>query len=380
MSTDTPKILVMCDGDPNADGLFSGAAKHLTLALERRDLILAKGDVSGDPGFWGRYGLPARVARRLDVFHWEARSRWSTASFTRKTTAANAFAHQHRGANAVLMFGTTYQPDVAVPTYCYLDATVRQVRDAGGWEFQHFDDTFADGIQAYQQSVFNRCACVFTFSEWAAESVMTDYGIESDRVLAVGGGSNFSTAPLSHGPYDKQQILFVGKDFERKGGPLIVEAFRRVRNALPGTTLVIAGCDPGIHEAGIETVGFIDKRTTDGEQQLLELYRDASVMCLMSTFEPFGLVIIEAGLSGVPCITPDRFAFPETVVDGKTGRRLGSYDVDELADVLIKLLGNPRALETMGAAAQQHMRGRFEWDTVAERVSSRIAHDVARNA
>ncbi len=380
MQPDNPKILVMCDGDPDADGLFSGAAKHLTLALSRRDLLLAKGDVSGDPGFWGGYRLPVRIARRLDVFHWEARSRWSKGSFARKTTAANAFAYQHRSANALLMFGTTYQPDFAGPSYCYLDATVQQVRDAGGWEFQHFSDAFADAVQAYQQAVFDRCTCVFTFSEWAAASVMNDYGIEPDRVMAVGGGSNFSQPPLPHAAYDEQRILFVGKDFDRKGGPLIVDAFRRVRDALPDAKLVIAGCDPGLDEAGIETIGFVGKNTTDGEQQLLALYRDASVMCLMSTFEPFGLVIIEAGLSGVPCITPDRFAFPETVVDGKTGRRLASYHSDELADVLIELLRNPRTLETMGAAAQDYMRGRFEWDSVAERVSARIADDVLRAA
>ena len=380
MQSDRPKILVMCDGDPDADRLFSGAAKYLTLALERRGLIDAKGDVSGDPGFWGRRSVAARIARRLDFSHWEARSRWSSASFARKTAAANAFAHQHESAHALLMFGTTYQPDFDAPTYCYLDATVRQVREAGGWEFQYFDDAFADAVQAYQQAVFNRCACVFTFSAWAADSVMNDYGIASERVMVVGGGSNFTSSPLPHGPYDKQQVLFVGKDFGRKGGPLIVEAFRRVRDALPNAKLVIAGCDPGLNDAGIETVGFIGKNTSDGEQQLLELYRDASVMCLMSTFEPFGLVIIEAGLSGVPCITPDRFAFPETVVDGETGRRLGSYTPDELAGVLIDLLSTPGDLERMGNAAQHYMRGRFEWDMVAERVAARIADDVARSA
>jgi len=372
------KILVMCDGDPTADGLFSGAAKYLTNALDRLGVLLAKGDVSGAPGFWGGHNIATRIARRMDAFHWEARSRWSTESFARKTYAADRFATQHVDANACLMFGTTYQPASKCPSYCYLDATVRQVRKARGWEFQHFDETFANTIQAYQQSVFDRCSCVFTFSEWAARSVVDDYGIESDRVMAVGGGSNFSIPPLDHGPYDAQRILFVGKDFERKGGPLIVEAFRRVRQILPNAKLVIAGCDPGIRDAGIEIVGFVGKDTAIGEQQLLELYRDASLMCLMSSFEPFGLVVIEAGLSGVPCVTPDLFAFPETVLDGETGRRLRTYEAAELAEVLLELLQNPSLLKSMGAAAHDYMRGRFEWDTVAKTVAVRIANDVEK--
>lgn len=380
MQPGEPKLLVMCDGDPNADGLFSGAAKYLTNALEQRDLVLAKGDVSGAPGFWGGRNLATRIARRLDAFHWEAHSRWSTASFARKTSAANTLSRRHAGANACLMFGTTYRPDCDLPSYCYLDATVRQVRDAREWEFQHFDEAFADSVQAYQQAVFDRCQCVFTFSQWAADSVMNDYGIDSGRVLAVGGGSNFSTPPLDHGPYDEQRVLFLGKDFQRKGGAMIVEAFRQVRKTLPDATLVIAGCDPGIREAGIEIVGFVGKGTANGEQQLLELYRDASLLCLMSSFEPFGLVIIEAGLSALPCVTPDRFAFPETVADGKTGRRLHTYDPGELAEVLLKLLQDPRKLESMGNAARAYMRGRFEWDAVAEKVASRIANDVAKVA
>ncbi len=377
MGRDGLSVLVMCDGDPNADGLFSGAAKYLTNALERRGHVVAKCDVSGAPGFWGRRSPATRIARRLDRFGWEARSRWSGASFARKTRAAKTFSQRHPDANACLMFGTTYQPERDVPTYCYLDATVRQVRDARGWEFQHFDDAFADTVQAYQQAVFDRCACIFTFSEWAAESVISDYGIDRGRVLSVGGGSNFSLPPLEHGPYDAQRILFVGKDFERKGGPLIVDAFRRVKQRLPEATLVIAGCDPGIRETGIEIVGFVGKGSPEGQQRLLELYRDASVMCLMSLFEPFGLVVIEAGLSGVPCITPDRFAFPETVVDGKTGRRLQTYDSGELADALIELLPDTARLESMGNAARDSMRGRFEWDAVAEKVADRMASDLA---
>jgi glycosyltransferase involved in cell wall biosynthesis len=375
-----PKILVMCDGDPEADGLFSGAAKYLANALDRRGLVLAKGDVSGAPGFWDGQNLATRIARRLDAFHWEARSRWSTGAFSRKTAAANTLSAQHGDASACLMFGTTYQPEIKCPTYCYLDATVQQVRDARGWEFQYFGGAFADSIQAYQQSVFDRCSCIFTFSEWAAESVTTDYGIESDRVLAVGGGSNFSDPPLDHGTYDAQRVLFVGKDFERKGGPLIVEAFRRVRQTLPNATLVIAGCDPGIREPGIDVVGFVGKGTASGEQHLLELYRDASLMCLMSSFEPFGLVVIEAGRSGVPCITPDRFAFPETVLDGETGRRLHTYEANELAEVLLELLQKPSLLESMGTAARDYTRGRFEWNTVAETVAARIAADIEKAA
>lgn len=379
MTSEPPNILVMCDGNPNADGLFSGAAKHLTNALERRELVTAKGDVSGAPGFWDGRNVATRVARRLDAFNWEVRSRWSKASFSRKTEAADKLSSQHPGANACLMFGTTYNPASNLPAYCYLDATVRQVRDARAWEFRYFDDVFGDSVQAYQQNVFDRSACVFTFSEWAAKSVRDDYGIAPEHVLSVGGGSNFTVSALAHGPYDKKRILFVGKDFERKGGPLIVEAFHRVREALPDATLVIAGCDPGINEAGIEIAGFVGKHSTEGEQKLLELYRDASVMCLMSSFEPFGLVIIEAGLSGVPCVTPDRFAFPETVVEGETGRRLSTYEPDELAQTLIELLSGSERLEQMGNAAREFMRGRFEWDAVAEKVASRIAADLKRN-
>jgi glycosyltransferase involved in cell wall biosynthesis len=206
--------------------------------------------------------------------------------------------------------------------------------------------------------------------------VREDYRIPAERVVPAGAGANYLAEPLPHGPYDTQTVLFVGIDFERKGGPLVVEAFRLVREKHPKARLVIVGCDPGLDEPGIEIAGRITKDAPGGKERLLKLYSEASVFCMMSHFEPFGIVVIEAQNSYVPCVLPNQFAFPEMIRDNETGRLINKYDAGRLAEVLGGLLSSPAKLEKMGKAAHDFVHAQWTWDLAAERIHTRILKDL----
>jgi len=380
METGVPRILILSDGDPDGGVLFSGAAQQLALALERLGCVHAKADVSAPASGLAGSGIAARALRKLDNGRHAARARWARNRFDANTRRAHAAAQAHPGYQACLQFGTTYRPPSGVSSYCYLDATVRQVWRAKAWEFRHFSDRFAWTIDDYQRKILRECACVFTFSQWAARSVIEDYGVAADHAAAVGAGPVLMHEALPHGPYDQRRILFVGKDFERKGGPLIVEAFKLVHAQLSDATLAIVGCTPSVDAPGVEVIGPIDKRERAGLERLLRLYSEASILCLMSDFEPFGLVVLEAGACGVPSATPNRFAFPETVLDGVTGRHVAAYDSAALADALIAMLRDPAQLKTMGEAARRHVHAQYTWDNVAGAVCARIARDTVQHA
>ena len=378
---DTPndvRLLVLCAGDPESERAFSGSARALITALERRGIVHHKANVLGHTDTFKRGSLPIRILRKLDRFGMEEAYRWSEFSFSRNTDRAHRVAKQHVGFNACLMYGTTFCPELNVPTYCYFDATAAQVRAARAWEFATFPDATANVIIAYQKRVFDQCTAIFPRTEWAAKSVREDYGIPKARVVPAGAGANYLADPLPHGPYDTQTILFVGIDFERKGGPLVVEAFRKIRATMPKARLVLVGCEPHIDEPGIEIVGKITKDAPGGKERLLKLYSEASVFCMMSHFEPFGIVVIEAQNSGVPCVLPDRFAFPEMIRDGETGRLVNKYDANRLAEVLGGLLSSPAKLAKMGQAAHEYVHTHWTWDAAAERIHNRILHDINR--
>lgn len=371
------RLLLLCAGDPDGDRPFSGSARGLFRALERRGCVHAKANVLGWTDPFSRGLLPVRVMRKLDRLGIEAAYRWSAWSWARNTQRAQAIAATHPGFNAVLMYGTTYHPRVDVPLYCYMDATSAQVASAGAWEFARFSEAKKQQVIGYQRAIFEDCAAVFPRSQWTARSVRGDYGIPEDRVVVGGAGPNYSITPLPHEDYGQQRVLFVGGEFERKGGPLIVEAVRRVRRTLPNATLRIVGCDPGIREPGIEVVGRIDRKAPGGQEALLREFAAASVFCIMSEYEPFGIVVLEAQHCGVPCVAPDRFAFPEIVRHGETGMIVPNDDADGLAATLAALLENPARLETMGRAGREWVENEWTWDAAAARIEARVRRDLA---
>jgi len=371
------RLLCLCAGDPRAKRPFSGSARALFQALERRGCVHAMGNVLGitdpfAPGPW-----PIRLLRKIDRLELEDWYRWTPFAWGRNTRRAEAFAGQHPGYNAVLMYGTTYNPELGVPKYVYLDATSAQVSSAKAWEFARFSPEKTRSVVHYQRDIFDGCTAVFPRSKWAADSLRGDYGLPDDRIVVAGAGSNFEGVPLKHGSYANARILFIGVEWERKGGPLLVEAFREVKKALPHATLAIVGCSPEVNEPGVEIIGMIPRGTQDGQRRLLEEYSRASVFCIMSEYEPFGIVVLEAESCGVPCVAPDRFAFPETIRDGETGALKARYDAGRLASKLISLLSNPEELERMGKAAQEWVANEWTWDIAARRIHERIAADLA---
>lgn len=373
----TPKILCLCAGDPNGERPFSGSAKALFNAIEKQGCLHHRANVLGWTDSFAQGNLPMRVLRKFDRIGLEDAYRWSLTSWRRNTRRAEAIARAHPGYNAVLMYGTTFHPRLDAPTYVYLDATTAQVAAAKMWEFAGFSKEKTRKVIAYQQAIFDDCAAVFPRSEWTASSLRDDYALPADKLVVAGAGSNFLAKPLPHAAYDAARILFIGIEWERKGGPLIVDAFRRLKARVPHATLAIIGCRPEVNEPGVEIIGRLHRNEPAGLQRLLEEYSKASVFCMMSDYEPFGIVILEAQACGVPCVAPLRYAFPETIRDGVTGALMREYDAEMLADTLIGLLSNPERLAAMGEAARRHVAENWTWDHAASRIIGRISADLA---
>ncbi len=370
------RLLVFCAGDPEAARPFSGSARNLIHALERRGCVHHKANVLGLSDPFDRGGLPVRAFRKLDRIGLEEAYRWTQLYVARNSRRARRIAAAHPGYNACFMYGTSYHPALPVATYCYFDATAAQVWRARAWEFARFTPTKAAAVIQRQRDIFEHCTGIFPRSEWAARSVADDYATPPEKIHVAGAGPNDLPEALPHSPYDRQTILFIGVEFERKGGPLIVEAFRKLRATMPDARLLIVGCTPDIDVPGVSVIGRISKDSPEGRQRLLELYAEASVFCIMSDFEPFGIVVLEAQNSYVPCVLPDRFAFPEMIRDGETGTLVNEDSAGVLAATLERLLGDPARLEAMGRAGNAYVRDYWNWDLAAERIHTQILKDL----
>jgi glycosyltransferase involved in cell wall biosynthesis len=238
------------------------------------------------------------------------------------------------------------------PSYAPLSS-----RDARRWE-------------DFERSVFHRARTVFTFSEFTRRSVIQDYGRAPDDVVAVGAGANLVLTPPPDRSGARPSALFVGVQFERKGGRILLDAWPTVRERVPEAELVIAGPRedpiPGSLD-GVRWVGRVDRA------EVARLYSEATVFVMPSVFEPWGFVFAEAMGAGLPCIGSACCAMPEIIDDGVSGRLVSPGDPAELAGALIELLGDPPRAAAMGAAGHRRVTEELTWAAVTARLRTHLA-------
>ena len=176
---------------------------------------------------------------------------------------------------------------------------------------------------------YDRMDVLLPMSEWLRRSFVADFGQSPEKVVTVGAGANLHEVPeLPERDYESPRILFVGKQWERKGGPQLLEAFRLVRAERPDAELWVVGPEQApAAEAGVRFLGRISRATPDGERRLGEVYAGATMFAMPSLYEPFGIVFLEAMAYGLACVASDRCAMPEIVDDGATGYVVPARDV-----------------------------------------------------
>jgi len=220
-----------------------------------------------------------------------------------------------------------------------------------------------------ERSAYHNANMVFTMSANIARSVVEDYGCTPDRVACVFAGSNVNLAAaedVDTRRFADRHILFVGVDWDRKGGPVLLDAFRTLRKTLPDVRLTVVGCSPDIQEQGVHIVGRVPL------QDVPRYYRCASVFCLPTLNEPFGLVFLEAFSYGLPVVATRIGAIPEIVAEGESGYLVSPQNSGELAQALQLLLSDPARCERFGAFGRKSLGHRYSWEETGMKLAAHI--------
>ena len=216
---------------------------------------------------------------------------------------------------------------------------------------------------ALERELYHSARVVFTRSTHVSASLVRHYDCDPAHVVCVGAGSNVSVPErLIARPDGGRDILFVGVDWERKGGPELAAAFERVRQLHPRATLTIVGCEPPLAPPGCRVVGRIPV------EEMHSHYENADVFCLPTRREPFGVAFVEALHHGLPIVATRIGAVPDLVAQGENGFLVEVGDVEGLAKHLDRLLGDAVLRHQMGAAGRQRAQHRYTWSAVATRI------------
>ena len=228
-----------------------------------------------------------------------------------------------------------------------IDATPVQM-DAMGKSYSH--QRQAAIVEAAKRSLYRRvlqqASLVVAWSAWARESLICDYGVSANHIEVIHPGASPAFFQISRSiPARRPTILFVGGDFERKGGPLLLEAWAALRDRADLVLVTSAQVDsaPGIR---------VVRDATPGSKALIDAYANADIFCLPTLGDCTSVAVEEAMAAGLPVVTTDVGSNRSTVSDGGSGLIVPPGSLEELGSALTELLDDPTLRRRMGGAAR----------------------------
>ncbi|MGI0483917.1 glycosyltransferase family 4 protein [Pantanalinema rosaneae CENA516] len=259
----------------------------------------------------------------------------------------------------------------SIPTIVSIDRTIAQAskeNTAPHWQWTYAPNIFLD------RQVFQQAAGIVCFSEASRRSVINDFQIDDRKAQVIYPGVNLQQITMPDRSTPAQQrckILFVGGDFERKGGhdllAVFLEQFADVAE-LHLVTQADIRCDhPHVQ---------IHRQINAYTPEWLALYHQADIFAMPTYSEPFGWVFIEAMAAGLPIVATDLNAIPEMVTPGETGFLVQPGDRLALARSLQTLIDQPDLRRSMGMKARQVAERKFDANRNFQALET-LFHDVA---
>lgn len=230
------------------------------------------------------------------------------------------------------------------------------------------NDLFSDKWIALEKEIYARADVVFAMSSHVKKSLVEHYAHKEQKLEVVGCGFNVTPiedALFNHEKYASKTILFIGKDWKRKGGPLLVKAFGLVLKQIPDAKLRIVGCSPKIDIDNCSVHGLIPL------EEAKHFYNTAAVFCMPTRREPFGYVFLEAFASKLPVVATKIGALPDIVKDGESGF-LVSEHAQELANKLMHLLENPHIARQFGQTGYDSIINKYTWPNTVRKICDTI--------
>jgi len=331
---------------------------HVTHDRNLRHWVAGDGDVVPE---WMPIEFEARdLWQRLPV----VRNNWTLRASLRARSRVKAalqrqpldglFFHTQVTALCSTPFMRTY------PTLVSLDATPLNV-DSVGTAYDHKPGNRL--LEAFKNRLnrrtFRAARHLITWCDWARQSLIQDYRIRERKITVIPPGIDLGRWRFDRFPHPQARrirLLFVGGDFRRKGGELLLSAFRG--GLYDRCELDIVTREP------VDTRGMPGVRVhhglTSNAPELLALYEAADIFVFPTLGDCLPIAVMEAMAAELPVIATCVGAINEEVENGVTGYLIQPGDVDTLSALVTKLADDPDLRRQMGWAGRRRAEEKFD--------------------
>lgn len=218
-----------------------------------------------------------------------------------------------------------------------------------------------------RKAIKNSSTLVYS-SNWAAQYVIENYNVNPKKVFTFPFGANFINLPKDLVKKDfaqKMKILFLGVDWYRKGGDIVLECYRHLKNRGYHVELTICGCNPkGEIPSEINVIPHLRKNTKSGDALFEKLLNEAHLLFVPSRADCTPIVFSEAAAFGIPVLTTATGGISSIIEDGINGFALPQYSpAQDYAQKIIGLIEKPERLEKMSISSRLLYKKELNWNT-----------------
>jgi len=207
--------------------------------------------------------------------------------------------------------------------------------------------------QAFYRGIFSRAAGFVAWSTWTKRSFVDDYGCRPEDVAVIPPGIDLEAFAPGDRNHELPRLLFVGGDFARKGGDLLLDVFRKRLKGRAELVLVTGasiGEEPGV---------TVRRNVGANSKALRTLYATCDVFVLPTRADCYAVACMEALASGLPIVATRVGGIPDMVREGETGHIVEKDDGDALGDVLEALVQDPARRRRMAELCRKEALLRF---------------------
>jgi glycosyltransferase involved in cell wall biosynthesis len=216
---------------------------------------------------------------------------------------------------------------------------------------------------------------IFVGSEWAWKEMIKYYDLKEVQKVVVhtGGNINLPEKDNYNGSFN---LVFISLNFEKKGGFICVDAFKKAKEKHPKLTLTIIGEKPPNDILAIDGLIYAGllRKTEETELKIFKtILSDAFLLIHPTKMDTMGAVLIEAGYFGCPSIAPNSFGVPELVLDNKTGFILDvPFDANDFSDKIELLIEDKHLYNNLRENTWNFTRQNLTWESIGLKIRDRI--------
>ena len=244
------------------------------------------------------------------------------------------------------------------------------------------------GIRDAQQKYINDTEWMLTYestevivnSNYMKGDLQRIFGLPFEKINVIPNGVNLLSFSGVERDYEFRRkyamdnekiILFMGRLVYEKGVQHLVAAMPKILERYHDAKLVIAGKGGMIDELKAEAnaLGLGEKVYFAGYingKDVGKLYKAADIAVFPSTYEPFGIVALEAMLAEIPIVVSDIGGLNEIVQHRENGMKCYAGNANSIADSILELLYNPALGASIVKKAKAKVRNEYNWNKIAQ--------------